>query len=356
MRSSPATGGVLFFCRGRGRGHAVPDLEIAAALRAEAGDALNVQFVSYSTGASVLMEAGETVIRLDLPDQNPYLETLVPCAQIVGSLAPDLVVSHEEFVSLPAAKIFGVPTLFLTDWFADDPDLLIMRALKFADEIVFLEREGLFEPPPYARAKVHYVGPIVRPMAYARGDRERARQELGLPADARLISVIPGAWATEERTPLWDLMLAAFDALETPANHLVWIAGQDAEELSGRAAGRDDVTILASCDPIERLMAASDLGITKGNRGTTLDLQAMGVRSVSISFRTNPVDDHMVPQIPTNKALCADETDPAALASELTHALRSDRPMPDPLPPTDAAKQAALRILHRIEAARVASA
>ena len=332
----------------------MPDLEIIAALRAKVGDSLNIQFACYSTGADVLAEAGETVIDLELPDLNPFLETMVLSAKVIGSLRPDLVVSHEEFAALPAADIFGVPAVFLTDWFVEDPDRLIMRALLFADEIVFLEREGWFEPPDYAKEKVHYVGPIVRPMEYSRDDRDRAREELGLPADAKVIGVIPGAWATEERTPLWELLLAAFDALDVPGKHLVWNAGEDAGGLARRSRERNDIGVIQSCDPIERLMAACDLGITKGNRGTTLDFSYVGIPSVSISFRANPVDDHMVPQIRTNTALYADELDAASLAGHLSRALRAEKPAPVPMPSSDAARQAALRIVHHLELADAA--
>ena len=103
----------------------MPDLEIIAALRAKVGDSLNIQFACYSTGADVLAEAGETVIDLELPDLNPFLETMVLSAKVIGSLRPDLVVSHEEFAALPAADIFGVPAVF--------PDGLVCRRPRPAD-------------------------------------------------------------------------------------------------------------------------------------------------------------------------------------------------------------------------------
>ena len=352
---APASGAdapsCLFFCRGRGRGHAVPDLEIAKALRDGAGSRIRLRFVSYSTGADVLEEAGEEVIRLGLPDLNPFVETLVLCARVIGMLQPDLVVSHEEFAALPAAGIFGVPAVFLTDWFVDDPDRPIMRSLQFADEILFLEREGWFEPPAYVKDRVRYLGPLVRPLQYARTDRKRARDELGLPADAVVIGVVPGAWATEARTPLWDLLLAAFDALSVPRKHLVWNAGDDADELATRAHGRSDVTVIRSCDPIERLMAACDLGVTKANRGSTLDLHHLGVPSLSLSFRSNPVDDRAVSQIASNRALDVDQLSPASLADELRSALERGKPEAPPTPPTSAADAAARRIARHLSRA-----
>ncbi|MEX2304117.1 MAG: hypothetical protein WD733_24440 [Bryobacterales bacterium] len=276
---------------------------------------------------------------------------MVKSAQVIGALRPSLVVSHEEFAALPAAKIFGVPTVFLTDWFVDDPDRLIMRSLLYADEIVFLEREGWFEPPAYVKDRVHYVGPIVRPMEYSRQDRARAREELGLPAEATVLSVIPGAWATEARTPLWEALVAAFDSLDAAGKHLVWNAGEDFAELTGRLGSRGGITVMRSCDPIERLIAASDLGITKGNRGSTLDLYYLGVPSVSISFRANPVDDHMVPQIASNRALYFDQLDAVSLANELDLALRREKPAIPPSPATNAAQEAARRIAHHLQLA-----
>ena len=345
---------ILFFSRGRGRGHAIPDLEILRELRAVRED-VGVWFASYGTGAETLTEAGEMVIDMGLPEDNcDFLKALTISARVVENFRPSLVVSHEEFPALPGAAFCQAPApaVFVIDWFAD-PELCSMQALLHANEIVFLEREELFAPPEYVREKVCYVGPIVRRMVYTRQDRGRARLELGLPADAMVVSVIPGAWATEARAPLADTLLASFDSLSAPNKHLVWNAGEDVEEIRRRSAGRENITVIKSCNPVERLIAASDMGITKGNRGSTLDFYYIGVPSISVSYGANPVDDHFMSQIPTNTALLRQNPDAASLSSCLADAIASlsTKPPPMPVAPTGAARTAAERIAEHLEAA-----
>ena len=74
--------GLLFFCRGRGRGHAVPDIAIARKLLTLRED-VDVRFVSYSTGARTIEEHGLPLVDLGLPDANSYTDTLVLAAELL---------------------------------------------------------------------------------------------------------------------------------------------------------------------------------------------------------------------------------------------------------------------------------
>jgi UDP-N-acetylglucosamine:LPS N-acetylglucosamine transferase len=307
---------VLFFSRGRGRGHAIPDISIARELVGLAPD-LGLAFVSYSTGAETLVEAGHQVVDLQLPDEAPFLELSVRATRVIAAERPDLVVSHEEFAALPAAKAFGLPTILVVDFFPSRD--VWQESLRYADHILFIERRGIFAEPVEVRGRVSYVGPVVRPLAVTREDRASCRRELGLPEDAKVLSVIPGAWATEQRSPVFDLLVPAFRALPFPRRRLVWIAGRDQEELSRRLAGSDEISVVPSCSPIEKLMVASDLCITKANRGTTIDLARLGVPSVSLSHGRNPIDEAIIPRIPSNIALDARGID----AGFLAHVLQS---------------------------------
>ncbi len=206
----PALPGVLFFSRGHGRGHAIPDLAIVEELRNLRQD-FDLRFASYATGAETLAELGHNFVDLELPAANPVIETIVRCARVIAWLKPHLVIAHEEFPALPAAKIFGLPTIFLTDWFAPAEEFT-MYLLAYADEIIFLDEQGVFEEPAHVKGKVHYTAPVLRPFSYSKADRRRARQELGLPQEAVVISVFPGSW-TEEEGPIYDLVTAAFDSL-----------------------------------------------------------------------------------------------------------------------------------------------
>ena len=150
---------VLFFSRGRGRGHAIPDLAIAAEL-ARLAPELTVRFASYATGLETLVEAGHAAVDLQLPDDAPYLELLVRAARVIAAEQPDLVVSHEEFAALPAARTFGLPSVFVVDFFPSRD--VWLESLRYADDILFIERRGIFAEPAELRGRVRYLGPVVR--------------------------------------------------------------------------------------------------------------------------------------------------------------------------------------------------
>jgi UDP-N-acetylglucosamine:LPS N-acetylglucosamine transferase len=310
---------ILFFSRGRGRGHAIPDLAIANALRPLIAGA-HVQFASYARGAATLAEHGEDVIDLGLPEDNPYLETLIRVQRAILQQRPEVVISHEEFAVLPAARAFGLPTAMIVDFFMSGKSLW-MDSLEYADEVVFIEREGLFPEPPAVKGRVRYVGPVVREMSVTRADLDAMRAELNLPAASIVVSVMPGSWATEQRAPIVDLVVPAFESLPMPGKHLVWVAGDDYETLRARFGRHASMTVLKSCWPIERLMVASDVVITKANRGTTIDLASLGVPSISLSFGLNPIDETIIPRVHSNVALDARGTSVSFLRATMERVL-----------------------------------
>ena len=160
-------------------------------------------------------------------------------------------------------------------------------------------------------------------------------------------------WRRSTDGGLADTLLASFDNLSAPNKHLVWNAGEDLEEIRRRSAGRENITVIKSCNPVERLIAASDLGITKGNRGSTLDFHYLGIPSISVSYGTNPIDDDFMPQILTNTALFKQNLDAASLSSCLAGAIASlsRKAPPVPVAPTGAARAAAERIAEHLKAA-----
>ena len=283
----PSKRKVLFFSRGRGRGHAIPDIEIIRALERLAPD-VQVRIVSYGTGAATFDEFGYSLIDVGLPETSPIAEMSVIAGKLIGGLRPDLVVSHEEFAAAPAARIFDVPVTFIIDFF-DDEELYTMGVLRFADEILFTGAAGVFPVPSGLEAKVRFVGPVVRPFTWRREDQARARQELGIGEADFVVTMLPGSW-DESRAPSVDLVMEAFDAIEREPKRLVWLAGAD-EDLIRQRAGRRPVTILGRDWNIDRLMVASDVALTKMNRMTVVELQQLAIPTVSLSWGLNRIDD-----------------------------------------------------------------
>lgn len=303
---------VAFFSRGRGRGHVVPDMAILDELRRQ-DPFIQSHWISYGTAANVLRKSGHNLIDLDLPDENPFLETQLRAIRILAELQPDLVVTHEEYAAAPAASLFGIPAIFITDYFlrAAHP---WMQCLRYAEEIIFIDEPGHFETPLFLKPKTWYAGPFVRSLKYAPDERLRARSELGISLDCTLVLVLPGSWFTENRAPVFDLITAAFRALPLDHKLLVWIAAQDYAELSARAANETAVIVKQNGPDVDAWMAACDLALTKGTRKTSLELAWLGIPTITISPQLNPIDDIRTRSIAKNTYLVAREIDCASLS------------------------------------------
>jgi UDP-N-acetylglucosamine:LPS N-acetylglucosamine transferase len=302
----------LFFSRGRGYGHAIPDLAIASVMH-ELHPEISIQFASYATGAEVFRRANAPVIDLNLPEANPFLDTLFLAEKLIEEEDPDVVIAHEEFAALAAARSHSVPSVFISAWLPP-AGTIHADALRCADSIIVIERAGLFPIPAGVTAEPRFTGPILRKMQCSLADKIKVREKLGLGQDATVILVVSGGWANEKRAPIADLILPAFSQLPHRKKKLVWLAGKDRAQLQEAAAAFDDIQVLDYYAPVEEMIVASDLVVTKGTRGITIDAATIGVPSLSISHGLNPVDDLLVPRIRSNIAVNSNAIDCAGLA------------------------------------------
>jgi UDP-N-acetylglucosamine:LPS N-acetylglucosamine transferase len=313
-RMSPNTSGnlkVLFFSRGRGHGHAIPDMEIVSELGL-LDSSIRVQFVSYSTGAETFKNRGIPVIDMELPENNMFLSTQEKAFRLITEIKPQVVVAHEEFAALSAAKLANVPTVYVSAWLPA-MGTIQFESLLATSGVLVTENPGVFPMPVSMRGRIAYTGPIFRKLKYTWFDRSRLRTELGITADALAILVVQGGWTSEERAPIVDTVISAFLGLREQPKHLFWLAGRDAGKISLRTKGLEGVEVLSFVDPVERIMAACDVVITKGTHGITLDAASAGVPSISLSPGLNPIDDVLVPRIRNNIALNAVAVDEVIL-------------------------------------------
>ena len=143
--------------------------------------------------------------------------------------------------------------------------------------------------------------------------------------------------------------MAAFRALPFPDKRLVWIAGADRDDLSKRGAATPEIKILAQHPRVEELMVASDLVVTKPNRGTTIDLARLAIPSISLSSGLNPIDDAILPRLHSNLALDARGIDPAFPTQKIEQVIRAQEAapalVPSPLYATSAAPAVAREIV-----------
>lgn len=148
-------------------------------------------------------------------------------------------------------------------------------------------------------------------------------------------------------------MLSAFLRLPFASKRLFWVSAKDHDLLGQRFAGITGVELLPYCDPIERLLAAADVVVTKGTRGITLDAAAVGVPSISLSPGQNPIDDTLVPRMRSNLALNARAVDGEVLLHYLVSLAQEGPPQP-PKPPAgpSALEKAAAALLAEIRRLR----
>jgi UDP-N-acetylglucosamine:LPS N-acetylglucosamine transferase len=334
---------ILFFSRGRGSGHAVPDLALADELHRH-DENLAITWASYGTGYETLKAHGCDVIDLHLPEENPFVETNLAAFKLISATAPHLVISHEEFAVAPASRSLGIPVVFLTDFFLPAKHLW-MQCLSCADEIIFIDDHSIFPVPAELVSTTTYVGPIVRPFSYCLSDRSRARRELGIDLDTCLILGLPGKWFTEARAPVFDLILAAYRRLHVKKKNLVYIAGKDHPSLCFRAAAFPDVVVKEVDWAIDRWMVACDFAITKATRKTTIELFSLGVPSISISPSLNRIDDLRVRSIPTNTALQTSSLDVVTLVDTMESVLRASKGVPARPGPRSAGVSTSARLI-----------
>jgi UDP-N-acetylglucosamine:LPS N-acetylglucosamine transferase len=336
---------ILFFSRGRGRGHAIPDIAIADELKQVLSN-FDLQFASYATGADTFRRAERAVHDLDLPESNPYLATLAKCFHLIQKVRPQIVICHEEFAGLVAARLLEIPSIFVSAWLPSGRSIFT-ESIHYCGAVVILERPGIFALPPGVTIPVYHVGPILRNVKFTRRDREALRVEMGITNEAKVVIVMPGGYSGEEQGPIAPIVLPAFHRLASQGDRLFWISSKDFEFLRPRVESMTGVTLVEFVDPVERLLAIADIVITKGTCGCTLDAMAVGVPSISLSLGINPMDDLLVPRIRNNISLFANATSATILADYIERAIVNRR---EPSYPAvnHGAKPAALAIVDAI--------
>lgn len=337
----------LFFSRGRGHGHAIPDMAIANELPNFLPN-LNIRFASYGTGAETFRRHHHEVVDLHLPEDNPYLPTVIATRNTILDYRPDIVLAHEEPAAIFAAKLSDIPSIFVSAWLPASTSIM-GASLAHAGAIVLFEKPGIFAPPD-ASIPIRYAGPLVRRFKYRRQDREKARAELNIPASAIVLLVAPGGWASEAKAPIAPAVFAGFAKLPFAEKQLLWLAGKDHDHLASLVGTDANIRLLPHTDDMDRLLVASDLVITKANRGTVFEAASLGIPTISLSFGLNPIDDLLVARLRSNLLLSARATDGAALGQYIQDILSDDGSKnPPPLALDKSAQQTAQLIAEEIQ-------
>jgi hypothetical protein len=311
----------VFFSRGRGHGHAIPDMAITDELPQFIQN-IEVNFASYATGAETFRARNRAVVDMRLPEDNSFFPTLFAAHNVILDLRPDVVLAHEEFAAIIAAKITGIPAIFVSAWLP--PAASIGAAsLAYADSIVLLERPGIFPTLESPETRLRFAGPLVRKMNYTRKDCAKARSDLSIPKEAQVVLVANGGWASEAKAPTAAIILAAFGQMKHTGKLLLWLSGREHEALSSMTSGMSNVRLIKQTDQMDVFLAASDIVITKANRGTVMEAANMGLPTISLSYGLNPIDDILVTRLRSNLQLHARATDGSTLCHYIEQILSS---------------------------------
>lgn len=314
---------VLFFSRGRGFGHASPDLAIGRALRRTAAGNLRISYASYSSGGYLLSRTNEEFYDMGLPlDDNPYTETLIACFNCLQEMQPDIVLVHEEFAAIVAAAALRRPSIFISDWMPS-PGGLAAASLAHADMIVVFEHPGVFNTRYRLKSNPLYLGRFCRSTRFSRKDRDAIRAKFEVPFDAVLVVACPGSGLSEDQSPLVPLLLPAFEELSVIQKRLLWITKRDFEYVERIASSFADVRVTQYVDDLQEILAASDVVVTRGSHVTLVEAAAMGVPTIAISHAVNPMDDMLGARIKSNLVLNARSLDASTLSSYMCTAIRN---------------------------------
>ncbi len=311
---------LLFFSRGRGHGHAIPDMAIADQILAKRPH-FDIRFASYSTGADTFRSANRELIDMHLPESNSFVSTLFSCSNVIIAESPSLIVAHEEYAAVAASVLHEVPSVYISAWLPQS-GTIAAESLGYAKSVIVLEDPGIFPVPLELRVQPSYSGPIIRPVSFTSKDRLRLRHEMGWAEECFYMLVVPGGGTSEGQGSIADVVISTFMRLDIPRKKLIWISSKDHAFLSNRFSGFPDVEVSPFVDPIERLLSAADVIITKGTRGITYDAAAVGVPSISLSLGQNSIDDLIVPRIHSNLALNANAVEPNMLAQCIMNSIK----------------------------------
>ncbi|MFO7768106.1 MAG: UDP-N-acetylglucosamine--N-acetylmuramyl-(pentapeptide) pyrophosphoryl-undecaprenol N-acetylglucosamine transferase [bacterium] len=203
-------------------------------------------------------------------------------------LRPNVAFGTGGFVSGPAllaARMLGVPVALVA---LDARPGLTIRMLSPLARKTYVTGHAAMEVLG-ERSGLEIVGtPMRRPDPVP---RERARDTLGLPPDARVLLVTGGSQGSAALNRA--VAGALKDLFQVPDLTLLWQTGEEGEamaegkreELGGEY--RERVLVLPYIDAMEQAWSAADLAVCRAGASTIAELTAYGVPSILVPLPTS---------------------------------------------------------------------
>ena len=269
---------VLFFTRGDGTDHARRDLAIARRIEQE-GEDVEVIFASWGEGWRCIRGAGwrcENVGRKTGDDH----ERLVYIGRAIQEQKPDLIVTDEEMLALPMARVFDVSSILITNWFPPDERHPLMSYFVDPDLILVPLPEDIYVKPVDLLTPVEYVGPIAFLNESASRIRGKLKQKLGLATDEKLILVDPCGVELEDERFL-RCCVEAFENLGLLVR-MIMVVGRLKAEIESITWMDARIQLRDHLLQSEPYMMASDLVIHRGGFFTIWKLAEMGIPAIYV--------------------------------------------------------------------------
>ena len=292
---------ILYLSRGRGFSHAMNDLLILNELK-NINNRLSILIASYDKGYTYFLENGFRPFNLGLKQADELtLKAGLRMWSIIRKFKPDLVISDEVFIVLHITKGLKIPSILITHWFFESYNKKhpVIPAVKKANHVIFVDTPLFHTIPYYFNVHLTFVGPVIRKFEYTLKDKKRARDELDIDMEDKVILVTPGG-RHKDRNRLLEVSVEAFKELGRDNIRLILLTGELYEEYRNRFADEDSIIVKDFDWKMDRLMVASDLVICKGTFSTTWELAYLGVPSVSIPDINNPIDQIHVNRMDKN--------------------------------------------------------
>jgi uncharacterized protein (TIGR00661 family) len=253
---------------------------------------LSILVASYHKGYVCFIENGFKPLNLGLkPKEELTLKAGFRIWSIIRKFKPDLVVTDEVFIALHITKGLKIPSILITHWFFEtlSEKHPIIPAIKKADHVIFVDTPEFHKIPRDYNVNLTFVGPVIREFEYGLKDKGRARKELDIEKEDKVILVTPGG-GHQVRSKFLEISLEAFKELDGDNLKFIILAGELCEEFIQKY-GTDNRIIIKDFDwQMDRLMVASDLVICKGSFSITWELAYLGIPSISIPDVSNPID------------------------------------------------------------------
>jgi len=288
-------------------GHLAPALAVADELRAAGHD---VAFAA-SSGRRDAELVGERGYEVDLfaiggLPRRPGLAQLRAIARAAGAVGssvrivrrrrPDVLLAGGGFVSAPvaiAARLLRVPVV------TTEADAHLGLANRISGRLS--RRLCTAYPLPRLRMRQEVVGRPVEPRFFELGEqgagsRRAAREQLGIPHDARVLAVVGGSGGA---TRLNDATHGAWgtDADPRVGGDELWIlhvtGRRDHPALAAAGTASERYRLIEYCTDMPQLLAATDLVVSRPG-GSVFEFAAMGRAAVLVPS-PNVTGNHQVP-------------------------------------------------------------